>query len=240
MTTLDASPLTRGYELNSELARVGLHATDGDPDRKLAWVNSICTLFLLIGIVGSTPASIRIKPLPRIEEVNAAIVEPLPPPPQVTSDQQNQEPQNDQEQPDIPQVVVVTLESPTINFSVPTIGNLLVPSAIAQAPPVAPVKQSVAPLHNLPTVLNTTGKSGERPQPPYPKIALDQGEQGSVMLRMTVDDAGLIKTIEVAQSSGFPVLDHSALEFVKRHWTVPPASGTRTYEATINYKLQIN
>jgi protein TonB len=240
MTTLDANPLSRGYELHSELAWVGLHATDRDPNRKLAWVNSIGILFLLIGIAGSRPASIRIKPLPPIEEVNAAIVEPLPPPPQVKSDQQNPEPQNDQEQRDTPQVVVVTLESPSINFSVPTIGNLLVPNAIATAPPVAPLKQPVAPLHNMPTALNNTGNSGERPQPPYPKIALDQGEQGSVMLRMTVDDAGLIKTIEVAQSSGFPVLDHSALEFVKRHWTVPPAKGTRIYEATIHYKLQID
>jgi len=240
MTTLDANPSTRGYELNSELARVGLHATDRDPNRKLAWVNSICILFLLIGIAGSRPASIRIKPLPPVAEVNAAIVEPLPPPPQVQSAQQNPEPQNDQEQPTAPQVVVVTLNAPTIDFSVPTIGNLLVPNAIAKAPPVAPLKQPVAPLHALPTVLNNTGNAGERPQPPYPKIALDQGEQGAVMLRMTVDDAGLIKTIEVAQSSGFPVLDHSALEFVKRHWSVAPGKGARIYEATIHYKLQID
>jgi periplasmic protein TonB len=245
MQTLDADGLALRYELNSELARVGLHATESDPDRKLAWVNSICILFLLIGIAGSRPAAIRIKSLPPIEEVNAAIVEPLPPPPQVQSDQQKQEPQDDQEQPDTPQVVVVTLESPKINFSVPTIGNLLVPNAIATAPPVVPMKQPVATLHNVPAVpnpavLNNTGNGGERPQPPYPKIALEQGEQGSVMLRMTVDDAGLIKTIEVAQSSGFPVLDHSAVEFVKRHWTVPPGKGSRIYEATINYKLQIN
>ena len=241
MNTADTHRLSGGYELTSELARIGLHAVEADPDRKLAWVNSICILFLIIGIVGSRPASIRIKPLPPIEEVNAAIVEPLPPPPQVQSDEQNQERQNDQEQPDTPQVVVVvTLESPSINFSVPTIGTLLVPNAIAKAPPVAPLKQPVAPLHKLPTVINTTGNAGERPQPPYPKIALEQGQQGSVMLRMTVDDAGLIKTIEVAQSSGFPVLDHSALEFVKRHWTVPPGNGARIYEATIHYKLQID
>ena len=81
-------------------------------------------------------------------------------------------------------------------------------------------------MRNLPAVLNTTGSGGERPQPPYPKIALEQGQQGSVTLRMTVDDAGLIQTIEVAQSSGFPVLDHSALEFVKRHWTVPARQGS--------------
>lgn len=238
MQTLDANGLACGYELDSELAWAGLHATEGDPERKLAWVNSICILFLLIGIAGSKPASIRIKPLPPVEEANAVIVEPLPPPPQTQTEQQNQEQQNDQEQPDTPRVVVVTLDAPSINFSVPTIGNLLVPNAIAKAPPVAPLKL-VAPVRNLSAVLNTTGSGGERPQPPYPKIALEQAQQGSVTLRMSVDDAGLIQTIEVAQSSGFPVLDHSALDFVKRHWIVPPGKGTRIYEATITYKLQI-
>ncbi|HWV98932.1 MAG TPA: energy transducer TonB [Candidatus Acidoferrum sp.] len=238
MNLMDAERLSHGYELSSDLARVGLHATEADPNRKLAWVNSICILVLLIGIVGSSPASVRIKPLPPVEEVTAVLVEPLPPPPQPQSDQQNQEQQNDQEKPDTPQVVVVTPESPAINFSVPTIGNLLVPNAVAKAPPVAPLKP-VAPVRNLPAVLNTTGSGGERPQPPYPKIALDQGLQGSVVLRMTVDDAGLVQTIDVAQSSGSPVLDHSALDFVKRRWTVPPGKGPRIYEATINYKLQI-
>ena len=238
MKTLDANGLPRGYELISELARVGLRATEADPDKRLAWVNSICILFLLIGVAGSRPASIRIKPLSPVEEVAAAIVEPLPLPPQAQSEQQNLEQQNDQEQPDTPQVVVVTPETPAINFSVPTIGNLVVPNNIAKAPPVAPLKP-VTPAHNLPTVLNTTGGGGERPQPPYPKIALDQGQQGTVVLRMTVDNAGLIQTIEVTQSSGSRVLDHSALEFVKRHWTIPPGNESQIYEATINYKLQI-
>jgi TonB family protein len=55
---------------------------------------------------------------------------------------------------------------------------------------------------------------------------------------MTVDDAGLINTIEIVQSSRFSILDRSALDFVKRHWTVPPEKGTRIYEVVINYKLQ--
>jgi TonB family protein len=236
MNLLDANRTSLGYELESELARSSVHASDQDPNRRLAWVNSICILFFLIGVVGSKPASIRIKPLPPIEDVSAAIVEPLPPPPQTQSEQQTQE-QNNQEQVDTPQVVVVTPEAPNINFSVPTIGNLIVPNAVAQAPPVAPLKQ-VAPLRTQPTVLNTTGSSGDRPQPPYPKIALEQAQQGSVTLRMTVDDAGLISTIEIVQPSGFPILDRSAMDFVKRHWTVPPEKGTRIYEAVINYKLQ--
>jgi len=238
MSVLDANRTEPGYRLESELTRTALHAVERDPNRKLAWVNSVCILFLLIGICGSKPASIRIQALPPIEELSAAIVEPLPPPPQTQPAEPTQE-QTDPEQVDTPQVVVVTPESPTINFSVPTIGNLVVPNSVAQAPPVAPLKQ-VARLHTQPTVLNTTGSGGDRPQPPYPKIALEQGQQGSVTLRMTVDDAGLISTIEIVQSSGFPVLDRSALDFVKRHWTVPPEKGTRIYEATINYKLQTN
>src|ERR1035438_2809308 len=70
LPTMDANGLFRSYELSSELARIGLHAVEVDPDRKLAWVNSVCILFLLIGIVGSRPASIRIKPLPPVEEAN--------------------------------------------------------------------------------------------------------------------------------------------------------------------------
>ena len=144
-----------------------------DPDRKLAWVNSICILFLLIGIVGSRPASIRIKPLPPMEEVSAAIVEPLPPPPQAQSEPQKQEQQNDQEQPDTPQVVVVTLETPAINFSVPTIGNLLVPNAIAQAPPLAPLKQPVAPAAqpcprcSTPPAAAASGRNRRIPRSPW-------------------------------------------------------------------------
>lgn len=228
--------MSQGYQLESELARTALSATERDPNRKLAWVNSVCILILLIGVFGSKPASIRIKPLPPLELASAVIVEPLPPPPQTHSEQQPQE-QNNEQPADTPQVVVVTPEAPNINFSVPTIGNLLAPNALAQAPPITPLKE-VAPLRRQPTVLNTTGTSGDRPQPTYPKIALEQGQQGSVTLRMTVDDAGLISSIEVAQSSGFPILDRSALDFVKRHWTVPPEKGTRIYEAVINYKLQ--
>src|SRR6266481_3902628 len=102
MNVPDANRLNPGLELSSELARAGVHAAYQDPDRKIAWVNSICILFLIIGLVGSKPASIKIKPLPPIEEVSAAIVEPLlPPPPQTQSEQQTQE-QNNQEQVDTP------------------------------------------------------------------------------------------------------------------------------------------
>jgi periplasmic protein TonB len=171
---------------------------------------------------------------PPIEDVAPVVIEALPPPVQTVQEQKQEEPNPDKSE--APRVVVVTPDSPAINFSVPTIGNLVVPNAVAAAPPLAPM-QSVAPLRSAPSILNSTGSGGERPQPPYPKIALDQGQQGSVQLQMTVDDAGAITDIQVKQSSGFGTLDHSALDFVRRHWTVPSGKGTRTYEATIIYKL---
>lgn len=205
-----------------------------DRDHTLAWVNSICLLFLIIGIVGARTARISIHARPSVEEVAPVLVEPLQPPP--TPQPEAKQEQTDPDKSEAPRVVVVTLNSPAVNFSVPTIGNLVVPNSVATAPPIQPM-QEVAPLRSAPAVLNTTGSGGERPQPPYPRLALEQGHQGSVLLQMTVNEAGSIEDIQVKQSSGSTILDHSALEFVRRHWTIPSGKGTRAYEATIIYKL---
>ena len=233
---LDANRTSSGYELKDELARYCLPEANRSPDRKLAWMNSICLLFLLIGILGAKPAAVSTKAVPPIEEAVPVIVEPIAPRPQPESQQQNQE-QAEQQKQEAPQVVVVVPDAPSINFAVPTIGNLVAPNALAQAPPLRPMEPPAA-LKTIPPTLTTTGSGGERPQPPYPKIALDRGEQGSVTLLLTADEAGNIVSVEVKKSSGFPVLDHSAAEYVKRHWTVPRGDPNRLFEATITYQLQ--
>ena len=90
----------------------------------------------------------------------------------------------------------------------------------------------------LPASLNTTGSGGERPQPPYPKLALEQAEQGTVTLLMTADEVGKIISVEVKGSSGYPVLDRSTLDYVKRHWRLPAGTGARLFETSITYRLQ--
>jgi len=230
---MDVNTKTPTYPLKSELSRLSLHATERESSGKLAWVNSICILFLLIGVFGSRLGEASIKPLPPLEVAVPAIVEPVPPPQTTTPERQQDTSEN--ERPDTPQVVVVTPDAPNISFSVPTIGNLVVPNAVAKAPPLHPM-QAPAPLKQAPTTLNTTGGGGERPQPPYPKIALEQGQQGTVILLLSADEAGIITSVEVKQSSGFPMLDRSAVDFVKRRWTVP--RGTRLAEVPINYRLK--
>jgi protein TonB len=231
---MDAKQTYSGQPLKSDLARYCLPATSRDPNRKLAWVNSICILFLLIGVAGSNPASIRIKVPPPLEVVIPTIIEQPPPPPMRVEPQPDQN-QTDTEKAAAPRPVAVTLETPAINFSVPTVGNLLVPAALAQAPALAPI-QVFTLLRNR---VSDTGKGGDRPSPrDYPNIAIELGQQGTVLLSMLVDENGSITNIEVKESCGFSILDRSALEWVKRHWNFPPGAAGRIYEAPIKYTLQ--
>src|SRR5581483_6518200 len=122
---------TASYELKSDLARWSLPSRRSQSDRRLAWVNSTCLLFLIIGLAGARTHPPPPKPLAPLEEAAPVIFEPLPPPP--TETQQASE-QNESEKPAAP-VVVVVPNSPAVNFSVPTVGTLLAPTPMAQPPP---------------------------------------------------------------------------------------------------------
>ncbi len=224
------------YQLKSELARFCLPAPERDAYRRLAWVNSICAFFLIIGVVGARTRLPPPKHPPPIEQPIPVIIEPLPPPPPSTEVKQI-EPQNEDEKQIAPRMVAVTLETPAIDFSVPTIGNLLVPMSAAPAPPPAELKQS-APVHHAPTMTESTGQGGDRPAPPYPEFAEQSGQQGSVELVLTVDNVGQVTSILVKESSGSPLLDRSAVTWIKRHWIQPPISGSHVFETKIIYQLK--
>ena len=59
--------------------------------------------------------------------------------------------------------------------------------------------------------------------PPYPAHALQKGWEGTVLLRVWVDEAGRVTRVEVARSSGHPILDGAAATAV-RHWSAVPAN----------------
>jgi protein TonB len=136
--------------------------------------------------------------------------------------------------------VIVTREAPTIRFSVPTPGGpLVVPEALSVAPPPPASEQQAPPPPRRepaqPNLLNNTGKGGDRPTPDYPRMAEQLGQQGSVVLLLTADEAGVIISVEVKESSGSSILDHAAVDFVKKHWTVPPGGPGRLFQARIDY-----
>ena len=237
-------------QLRSELARLCLPAANRDPDRKLAWVCSICLLFLLIGIFGAKAPVSAITPVKPFDDALPVILEQATPPPTVTTEPQKiEEPAKSTA--DAPQIVAVNLDSPAINFAVPAIGNILLPKGMVALSQITPLPdkgmvampqttalRETAPIKRLPAALNSTGRTGERPAPEYPPLALRRGLQGSVTLSITVDESGLITAIAVKRSSGYSLLDHSALDFVKKHWIIPPAADSRQYESTITYRLR--
>jgi periplasmic protein TonB len=228
--------LAESYHLKSDLARLCLPRPEGHPQRTLAWLNSICLLFLIVAVSGVRPRLPMPKPVPPLEQPIPIIIQPLPPTPPPQAEQPNKEESTDDKAP-APRVVVVTLNSPAINFSVPTIGNIVVPNAIAQAPPAAPLKAATV-AREEPKTIGSTGEGGDRPHPPYPEMALKFGQQGTVVLLLTVNDSGLVESVTVKETSGSAILDRSASEFVKRHWIVPPGKTGRIFEATISYLIK--
>ncbi len=232
---MDANRTSPGYELTDELARYCLPPAHRDANRKLAWVNSVCILFLLIGIFGARQPEISLKrPAPLAAEIIPTIVEPPPP----STDQPPEKVEaTDQDKPQAPQVVVVTPDSPAVNFSVPTIGNLVVPSGVATAPPLNPM-QPVASLAARPKEISGTEDGGNRPKPAYPKLALEEHQEGSVTLLITADENGAVASVDITRSSRHPLLDNAAIEVVKRKWILPREGTNRLFQTIINFQIQ--
>ncbi len=58
--------------------------------------------------------------------------------------------------------------------------------------------------------------------PKYPELAKRRGEEGQVLLQVTVGENGLAKEIKIAKSSSFKMLDLAAVEAIKK-WQFVPA-----------------
>lgn len=57
----------------------------------------------------------------------------------------------------------------------------------------------------------------------YPPIAVRQSRQGIVLVRVTLDKAGLVSATRLMKSSGVDSLDNEALALPKRAQPLPPA-----------------
>src|SRR5438309_11241499 len=65
-----------GYALSSDLAKLSLPAAYRDQYRVLAWVNSICFLFLLVGLIGLKTPRIVVRPLSQLQEIVPVVFTP--------------------------------------------------------------------------------------------------------------------------------------------------------------------
>src|SRR5437667_4930686 len=130
--------LPNDYQLSDELARLCLTLELRDSYRKLAWVDSVCILFLVIGLVGLRPPRIIEKPVnPPAEMVPVVFTPPEEQPkpePAVNQEQPKDEPQETTvETPQIP--TVVAANAPNVAFAVPVEGPVVLAPVSHSAPP---------------------------------------------------------------------------------------------------------
>jgi TonB family protein len=81
-------------------------------------------------------------------------------------------------------------------------------------------------------------KYAENPKPPYPQEARDRGYQGEVLLRVEVLSNGRVGQIEVKRSSGYEMLDHSALSTVKQWKFIPAKRGEDAVSLWVNIPIK--
>jgi protein TonB len=138
---------------------------------------------------------------------------------------------------------------PEIKPVAPPIEPVVIPDpepVVSEEPPlpVAPPQEEPAPVE-IPIVLPEYNADHLRnPAPAYPAIAQRLHIEGTVLVRVLVSPAGLPKKIELAHTSGTPVLDDAALKAVKNWAFVPARRGVEPVEAwvevPINFHLKKN
>ncbi|MCG3147146.1 MAG: hypothetical protein PCFJNLEI_00583 [Verrucomicrobiae bacterium] len=211
-----------------------------DSRRGLAWANSICLVFLVIGIAGLKPRAAEVTRKPAmVAEVVPTVIEPLVPAIQhLTADSGAAAGPTETTSGAGGPVVAVTVDSSAVAFAVPTVGNVLVPLGKAQPPPAQPLA-AVVPLSSVQfETVQATGLSGSRPAPSYPTEALRRREQGQVTLVIDVDAQGRVTAVTIKESSGFSRLDQAAVDQIRRRWFFPPSSAPRKFECPIIFQLQ--
>jgi protein TonB len=109
---------------------------------------------------------------------------------------------------------------------------------IAAPPPVvaAPVVAAPPP-PPPPTELKAIEKTHSLP--PYPALSQRMGEQGTTLLKVSIDTTGKVTECTVVTSSGSTRLDAAAVEYVKANWRwQPPTQAGKPVAATTEVSVK--
>ena len=88
------------------------------------------------------------------------------------------------------------------------------------------------------TIGLTQARYRDTPRPEYPDSARREGSEGSVLLRVLVDEHGRSKKVEINSSSGSQALDHAAMEALRR-WRFHPARyGDQALESWLRIPIE--
>ena len=130
-----------------------------------------------------------------------------------------------------PPPIAVAQPSPAIAFAVPVEGpTRVVPfDQATYARPSSTAKPAVQRL--------TFGQGeGRQPSPVYPAQAIQQHQEGTVVVRLVVGESGEVSSAEAIQPCPWPMLNEAALRAVRQQWRFP-AGGLRVYEVAIHFQI---
>ena len=137
----------------------------------------------------------------------------------------------------------------------PTLSSaeVLVPpslSAKVMPPPVSRPLPSMAGPERESLLKDPTGKSisisqarareGATPAPEYPLVAREAGWEGTVVLQVEVLPDGTAGAVTVYRSSGYPVLDQSAVKAVKAWRFVPAMDGNFPIRSSVRIPVKFD
>lgn len=129
----------------------------------------------------------------------------------------------------VPAAATVPPESAK-NTTIPAVAapaaNTVQPTASASSPESADSRQPLVQPNLNADYLNN-------PPPHYPEEARERGEEGKVLIKSLINADGTVAELAIKKSSGFPDLDRSALETVKKWRFVPARRGDTKVSAWV-------
>jgi TonB family protein len=112
---------------------------------------------------------------------------------------------------------------------------------VGSKPPTSDPKPGIEPSNSEGKLLRPA-RYRSTPVPSYPDECRRLKQEGTVHLRVVVNDSGKVDGAELVRSSGFPLLDVAAIKGVRR-WTFDPArrgstSITSTVTVPVRFRLE--
>lgn len=129
-----------------------------------------------------------------------------------------------------PPPIAVAEPSAAIAFAVPVEG----PTRVVPFNEATYARPSSTP----PAIQRLTFGQGEgrQPSPQYPAQAIQQHQEGTVVVRLVVGENGQVSSAEATQPCPWPMLNEAALRAVRQQWRFAPGD-LRVYEVAIRFEI---
>jgi periplasmic protein TonB len=176
------------------------------------WAIGIVIVVLLhIGFFIGLQLGLVQKALKEVETVASAVKEPPPPPPQETPPPPP--PPVTEPPPYVPPPDIVVAQTTTAT-------NAIQQVTTTRPPPDRPAQ-----------VLAES-------KPDYPPTSLENCEQGTVTLSVSIDERGRAVDVAIVKSSGYPELDNSAISWMKRQRFAAARKDGRPYATQQSFNVE--